>query len=368
MLVELGLVEQRYKAVLEVLGDGASVTDTARRYGVSRQTVHKWLVRYANDGLAGLVDKSSKPDTCPHQMPPRVEAKILDMRRVHPLWRPRTIVSRLRRAGVEPLPSRSAVYRCLVRHRLIDPKPRRRRRDDYKRWERTGPMELWQMDVTLGVRLADGSRPSVVTGVDDYSRFCVSARVVARATAGPVCEALEEALARHGQPDAILTDNGKVFTGRFGPGTGLVRFDRICQERGMRHLLTAPGSPTTTGKVERFHKTLKLEFLNGKVFSCIEKAQRAIDGWVQQYNHEREHQSLGDRPPVDRFSLTRRQAPAEAPDEKRPELRPGEKRLLRRVHQNGKVDVLRFKYHVGRHLAGQQVEVFSRHGLIEIFL
>lgn len=86
MLVELGLVEQRYKAVLEVIENAASVIDVARRYGVSRQTVHKSLVRYGSQGLAGLVDKSFKPDTCPHQMPPKVEAKVLEMRRTHPEW------------------------------------------------------------------------------------------------------------------------------------------------------------------------------------------------------------------------------------------------------------------------------------------
>ena len=125
------------------------------------------------------------------------------------------------------------------------------------------------MDITLGVRLQDGSRPSIVTGIDDHSRFCVSAKVVARATARPVCDALLEAMRRHGVPEAILSDNGKVFTGRFGPRQSEVRFDRICREHGIRHLLTAPASPTTTGKVERFHKTLKREFLDGKVFASI---------------------------------------------------------------------------------------------------
>lgn len=367
MLVELGFVEQRHRAVLEVIDGLASVTDVARRFGVTRQTVHRWLVRYGTHGLAGLADKSSKPDTCPHQMPAPVEAKILEMRRRHPEWGPRTILSRLTRLGVEPLPSRSAIYRCLVRHRLLEPKARKRRPSDYKRWERSRPMELWQMDVTLGVCLADGSHPSVVTGIDDHSRFCVCAKVVARATAVPVCEALLEAMDRHGRPEAILSDNGKVFTGRFGPGKGLVRFDRICQEQGVGHLLTAPGSPTTTGKVERFHKTLKREFLDNKVFASIEEAQAAIDTWVHEYNHLREHQSLGDRPPITRFALARRE-PVE-PNEQTSEgpFRPGETRLLRRVHQSGKVDVLRFKYHVGRHLAGQTVEVFSRDGLLEIF-
>jgi transposase InsO family protein len=306
VLVELGLVEQRYRAVLEVLEDGASVTDVARRYGVGRQAVHAWLRRYASEGLSGLVDRSARPDTCPHQMPPAVEARVLEMRRFHPGWGPRTILNRLAREGVEPLPGRSSIYRALVRHHLIEPAKRRRRASDYKRWERARPMELWQMDITAGVLLADGTTPSLVTGVDDHSRFCVCAKVVLRATAKPVCDALRGAMEAHGMPEAILTDNGKVFTGRFGPGHGTVLFDRICQENGIRHLLTAPRSPTTTGKVERFHQTLKKEFLRGLIFDSLEDAQAQINGWVDEYNSLREHQSLGDRPPAERFALARR--------------------------------------------------------------
>lgn len=122
-------------------------------------------------------------------------------------------------------------------------------------WERSRAMELWQMDVVGGVRLVDGSEAKIITGVDDHSRFCVSAYVVARATARPTCDALGLAMRTDGVPDQILTDNGKVFTGRFGQRTGEVLFHRICRENGIRHLLTAPRSPTTTGKVERFHKT-----------------------------------------------------------------------------------------------------------------
>jgi transposase len=202
-LVDLSMVEQRYDAVREVL-DGATVKDTAIRYGVDRRTLHRWLVRYASDGLAALADKSSKPDRCPHQMAPEVEARIVEMRRAHPGWGPRTILNKLRRE-FESSPSRSAIYRCLIRHRLISPKPRRRRRDDYKRWERSRSMELWQIDV-MGARLGDGTGVAVVTGIDDHSRFCVIAKVVPRATARPVCDALLEALGRHGIPEQILTD------------------------------------------------------------------------------------------------------------------------------------------------------------------
>jgi leucine-zipper of insertion element IS481 len=71
VLVELGAVEQRYRAVLEVLEEGVPVTEVARRYGVARQTVHELLARYGNDGrLAGLADRSSRPASCPHQPGP----------------------------------------------------------------------------------------------------------------------------------------------------------------------------------------------------------------------------------------------------------------------------------------------------------
>src|SRR4029079_6797259 len=151
--------------------------------------------------------------------------------------------------------------------------------------------------------MVTGVKASIVSGVDDHSRFVISARVVERATARPVCDALAFAMRTHGVPREVLTDNGKVFTGRFGPGTGEVLFDRICRENGIKHILTAPRSPTTTGKVERWHKTLRREFLNGKVFDSIADAQAQLDRWVQSYNHERRHQGIGDVVPWERFRL-----------------------------------------------------------------
>ena len=163
------------------------------------------------------------------------------------------------------------------------------------------------MDVVGGVHLGDGVEVKVVTGIDDNSRFVVCAKVVARATARPVCEAPLGALHRHGVPEQVLTDNGKVFTGRFGPGgsCAVVLFDRVCVENGIRHLLTAPRSPTTTGKVERLHKTMRAEFFTDadRTFATIADLQAALDVWVVQYNTERPHQSLGMRPPAERFAM-----------------------------------------------------------------
>jgi transposase InsO family protein len=374
--VELGVVEQRYRAVLEVLQEGAPVTEVARRYGVARQTVHEWLARYASGGLGGLADRSSRPASCPHQMPPQVEARIASLRRDHPNWGPSRILWELQRAGTEPLPGRSAVYRALVRHGLVDPKKRKRRREDYRRWERGRAMQLWQMDVMGRVHLAGGQEVKVVTGIDDHSRFVVCARVVAAATARPVCLALAEALARHGVPQEVLTDNGKVFTARFGTGPGPVMFDRICTDNGIRHLLTAPYSPTTTGKVERLHKTMRAEFFTPRdgTWATIPELQAALDGWVSQYNTARPHQSCGGRPPAERFALAGQpvtpddsavaaaSAPAAAPAAgvRRPAG------VSRWVNAHGKVSLAGFSYNVGATYAGEPVEVVVAGGLVDV--
>jgi transposase InsO family protein len=373
VLVELKVVEQRYRAVIDVL-DGMSVTEVALRNGVTRQTVHTWLRRYANDGLAALADKSSKPDTCPHQMPPVLEARVVEIRRTHPRWGPRSIRSQLEKEGFSPLPGTSSIYRTLVRHGLIEPTKRKRGRADYKRWERSRAMNLWQMDIVGRFYLLDGTELKVLSGIDDHSRYCVSARLMPRATARPVCDALERALEIHGVPDQILSDNGKVFTNRFGQGPGPVLFDRICANNDIKHILTAPYSPTTTGKVERFHKTLRAEFLvdHDRVYATIEEFQAALDAWVEYYNTERPHQSLGDRPPIERFALAsarKTMSDTERGDEsvaEAPQTAPRPGGVSRWVDQRGKICIAGSRYRVGPTFVGESVEVVIQSGLVEI--
>ena len=170
MLVELSVMEQRYQAVLAVVQDGWKIVEVAQRMGVSRQTVHRWIARYQREGLASLSDHSHRPQHCPHQISAEVEALICEIRRRHAGWGPLRIGHELGRAGIQPAPSISSIYRCLKRHSLIELRRRRRRRDEYRRWERDRPMQLWQMDVMGGVMLEDGTDLKVVTGVDDHSR------------------------------------------------------------------------------------------------------------------------------------------------------------------------------------------------------
>jgi transposase InsO family protein len=302
MLWELSVTEQRYRAVLEVMA-GVPVTEVADRYGVSRQSVHTWLSRYRGEGPAGLEDRSHKVHAHPWQIPAELESAICELRRAHRKWGPKRLVFEMGRRGPGTV-TRSTVYRVLVRNKLIEPRPRRRRRQDYTRWERPVPMQLWQLDVTASAFLADGTEVKIVTGIDDHSRYCVIARAVLRATARPVCRAFIEAMTVYGVPEEVLTDNGTVFTGRFiKPRPAEVLFERICRENGITQRLTRPRSPTTTGKIERLHQSLQLELLDVHgPFESLQALQAALDAWREEYNTDRPHQSLDMAFPASRFT------------------------------------------------------------------
>jgi transposase-like protein len=152
-LVALSVVEQRYRAVMAVL-DGARVSEAAAEVGVSRQSLHAWLARYRE---AGLADRPSRPRSSPSQAPPGLEAWVCEPQRAHPRWGALRIVHELMRALVapEPMPSRATVHRILVRHGLVIGRARRRKPSDYVRWQRPAAMQLWPIDIVYGPRLVD---------------------------------------------------------------------------------------------------------------------------------------------------------------------------------------------------------------------
>jgi transposase InsO family protein len=291
---EMSVTEQRYKAVLAVIGDGRTVGEVARDWGISRRTMHRWLARYEGDGLEGLGNRSHRPAHCPHQTSPAVEAMVLEMRRAHPYWGARRIAFELVRKRVEAAPSESAVYRCPVRAAVIDP-----------------------------------------------------------------------ALKTYGVPAQVLTDNGKVFTGRFAQPPVEVLFDRICRENGVDHILTQPRTPTTTGKIERFHRTLRIEFNTRQMFKTLKTAQGALDEWVSYYNTQRPHQSLGDATPESRFQA--RGEPRSETTPRRPE-RNGEQWVCRKVASNGVVSVGYQQVSVGRNYSGSACDVLVTDGLLQFWI
>ena len=365
------MAEQRYEAVRAVIADGETVTQVAGRFGVSRQTLHAWLAKYEAGGLEGLADGSHRPRSCPHQMPPAVEVALVELRQRHPSWGPRRLAFELGKRGMAV--SESAAYRALARLNLIDPAARRPRDRKWKRWERGEAMELWQMDVVGGFVLADGSKVKVLTGVDDHSRFCICAHVMARESSQNVCRGLAAALGAYGIPGQILTDNGKVFTGRFHAHPVEVLFDRICRENGIEHLLTQPRSPTTTGKIERFHRAIRTEFRTDRAFTSLRALQHELAEWVEHYNTQRPHQSLDMATPADRF-LQPQPAPVTAlrlpPETGR--IRPGPDRhdgiwVTRRASTVGVVCVNWQQVCLGAAAAGHTIDVWVTDQVMQFY-
>lgn len=106
-LAELSVMEQRFRAVMECLG-GTPKTEVAARYGVSRQSVHSWLARYAAGGIKALENRSHRVQHCPHRIDASVEALVCELRRDHPRWGPRRLRFEVGRRGVSPLPASEA--------------------------------------------------------------------------------------------------------------------------------------------------------------------------------------------------------------------------------------------------------------------
>jgi hypothetical protein len=181
-----------------------------------------------------------------------------------------------------------------------------------------------------------------------------------------VCEVLAASLARYGIPDEILTDNGKVFTGRFGPHPVEVLFDRILRENGISHRHTGVRSPTTTGKIERFHQSMRREFLADRTFASLQAAQEELDAWVHAYNTERPHQALDMATPAERFRLTPLATDAASVPVDQAEDHQGQW-VLRRVASNGIISVDNQLFSVGNAYKAELVDVFVDHSVIQVW-
>jgi hypothetical protein len=181
-----------------------------------------------------------------------------------------------------------------------------------------------------------------------------------------VCDVFKAAMLRFGVPDEVLTDNGKVFTGRFGTHKAEVMFDRMCRENGISHRLTAPRSPTTTGKIERFHQSVRKEFLADRTFVSKAVAQEALGAWVVNYNNERPHQALEMAAPAERFRLVPQTKDPSSVPVYSEEDQKGQW-VLRRVGSNGVVSVDNQMFSVGSAYKAQLVDAFVDDTTIQVW-
>jgi transposase InsO family protein len=280
--------------------DGANVRELCRGFQISPKTAYKWLGRYeqSEGDPVSLQDRCRRPLNCRQRSAPELEAAVVRERKLHPSWGGRKIAQRMLVLHQVPL-APSTVTSILHRHGLITPEASQAAAP-IQRFEHEQPNALWQMDFSgTFMTLAGQCLPLVV--LDDHSRFNLTLTANAKTTAGDIRPQLQEVFRRYGMPARINVDNGPPWGAPSAVEHGLTQLSVWLIRLGIAVSHSRPHHPQTNGKVERFHRTMQQEVLNGRQFADHGQVQRAFDRWRRIYNLERPHDALGLRTPVERY-------------------------------------------------------------------
>src|SRR3954447_24990915 len=297
-------------AVLQIVSKQLSVTAAAAEYGFSRRHLHRLLARYRQGGLDALEPRSRRPKTTPIATPETIRERVIELRVQLTAGGldagPHTIAWHLQREGHKP-PAPATISRILKRAGLITPQPRKRPRSSYTRFEMAQPNEMWQSDF-IHWRLADGTDVEVLNWLDDHSRYLLSCTAHQPVTGDHVVATFLATLEQHGAPASTLTDNGRVYTARFGGGRNA--FEYLLPILGVRQKNGSPGHPQTQGKIERFHQTLQRWLTARPPARTLPELQHQIDQFRDHYNEQRPHRALQRTTPGDAYRATPKAAPA----------------------------------------------------------
>jgi transposase InsO family protein len=305
------LMDLKREFVELALQPGANRRELCRRFGISPKSAYALLARYQEEGWACLTPRSSRPHSSPLRSSASVEEAVVQLRQQHPCWGGRKIARVLVNAGLagaSPLPS-STVTAILHRHGLISAQASQAAMP-WQRFEHEVPNALWQMDFK-GFFETPGGRCHPLTLLDDHSRFNLTLSACARPDTPSVQTHLQRVFEHYGLPVRINADNGGPWgSPRAAQAHSLSDLSIWLIRLGIRVSHSAPYHPQTNGKLERFHRSLKAEVLNGRSFASLELAQQAFDRWRSVYNHERPHDALGLQTPIQRYALSPRQFPS----------------------------------------------------------
>ena len=198
---EIDVVESRMEAVIRHAG-GERVSALSREYGVSRQTIYKWIRRFDNEGACGLFDRSRRPTRSPNQISPKAEQRIVELREEYG-WGGRNLRDLLVKEGIKV--SAATVDRVIVRNGLIREKDKQR--PATCRFQREKPNQLWQTDFKGEYRLPGGTCWPLSI-IDDHSRYSIGLIGLRSTTFKQVSMHLISCFEEYGLPDAMLMDHG----------------------------------------------------------------------------------------------------------------------------------------------------------------
>ena len=295
-------MDVRRRAIEEVEA-GSSHADVARALGVSTASLGMWVKAYELAGDAGLEAPASTVRGRGRQSKPKggTAAKkradaVVATKKANPDFGTRRIRDLLRRFEAIGV-TEGEVRRILHEAGLMGPPPRAARRPKPpKRFERARPNQMWQSDIFTFL-LRRHERLYLTAFMDDHSRYLVSHALAHHQRSTLVLEALERGVADYGVPQEILTDQGRQYTA----WRGVTAFEQRLKQYGIDHVKSRPQHPQTLGKVERFWKTLWMEFLSKTVFSDFADCQRRLELFIQAYNFQRPHQGIDGLVPADRY-------------------------------------------------------------------
>jgi transposase InsO family protein len=281
--------------ITAVVVEGRSQSEVAREYGVSQGWISRLVARYRREGEAAFKPRPRRPLTSPKRLPQATIDLIVELRErlaSNGLDNgPHTIAWHLQhhyRLRVAP----ASIHRHLRAAGLIAPQPQKRPKSSYIRFAAEQPNERWQADFTHWW-LADATHVEILNWLDDHARYAISVTAHRRITGPIVLDTFRKACATHGIPASTLTDNGMVFTTRLSGGKGgRNAFENELRRLGITQINSTPNHPTTCGKVERFHQTLKKWLTGQPRAATIAELQTQLDTFVEIYNHHRPHRSM----------------------------------------------------------------------------
>ncbi|QDT42651.1 Integrase core domain protein [Gimesia alba] len=349
---ECNRVSERKEFVLLASVEGANISQLCQRFGIARKTGYKWMQRYREEGVAGLVDRSRCPHTFRSPTSKKMESAVLSIRDQHPTWGGRKIYHRLLALGHKQVPAASTITAILKRHQRIDPEESKKRQE-YQRFERSEPNELWQMDFKGEFSTLDQRWCYPLTVLDDHSRFSLVLKACGNQKGPTVQKHLRDAFRLYGLPQAMLMDNGTPWGSTVSPGS-YTRFSVWLMNLDVRVIHGRPYHPQTQGKEERFHRTLKQEVLQGRHFKNHAELQKTFNRWQQVYNQERPHEALDYKTPIERYRVSSRSYP-----ERLRQFEYDSSFEVRKVNNTGRVVFKRKKYYLSRAFRGQLVGIRS---------
>jgi len=281
--------------ITAVVVEGRSQSEVAREYGVSQGWISRLVARYRLEGEEAFEPRSRRPLTSPTRLPqPTIELIVTlrnDLLSKGLDHGPHTIAWHLRHHHGLTV-SVNSIHRHLRAAGLVTPTPQRRPKSSYIRFAAEQPNERWQADFTHWW-LADGTHVEILDWIDDHARYALSVTAHRRVTGPIVLAEFRKTVAAHGVPASTLTDNGMVFTTRLAGGKGGRNgFENELHRLGITQINSTPNHPTTCGKIERFHQTLKKWLTSQPRAATLAGLQTQLNTFVEAYNHDRPHRSL----------------------------------------------------------------------------